>query len=145
MIFIVDPSVVAKWYFPEILGDRAEALKIWLLEEAHSIAAPELFLLEMANLLWKKSALLKEIPSRTALRIYEEVSEIGVRLYPDKLLLPYAMEISLMHRSPVYDSLYLTLARQLNTTFITADQRLKKNLEGTRWVNRIQLLSQWQR
>jgi len=62
--YVVDASVVIKWFVPEIL--EAEA-KRWL-DSSNVFYAPDLLLPECGNILWKK-ARLKEITEAEASRL----------------------------------------------------------------------------
>ena len=48
-VFVVDASVVLKWFLPEIHSDAARRL----LEAAHHYVAPDLLFPEVGNALWK--------------------------------------------------------------------------------------------
>ena len=48
--YVVDASVAAKWFVPEVHSDAA----LRLFEGDHSLAVPDLFLSEFGNILWKK-------------------------------------------------------------------------------------------
>ena len=50
--FVVDASVVVKWFVPEIHSDAARRL----LTLPHQYLAPDLLLAETANTIWKRSA-----------------------------------------------------------------------------------------
>ena len=54
MLLVVDSSVVAKWLFLESLTDKALAVRRdWELSLVDLIA-PELMLVEVSNIIWKK-------------------------------------------------------------------------------------------
>lgn len=55
MKYVVDASVVVKWYVPEIYCDES----IRLLEGGNELHVPELLLPEFSNIIWKKSAATK--------------------------------------------------------------------------------------
>jgi predicted nucleic acid-binding protein len=48
--FVVDASVVIKWFVPEVHSDAARRL----LERSHQYVAPDLLYAETANAIWKK-------------------------------------------------------------------------------------------
>jgi len=58
---IVDASVVAKWFLPEPHKDKAETLLRDFLDEKIELTAPELLVVEVGNLLWKRSVKLRDI------------------------------------------------------------------------------------
>ena len=50
MRYLVDASVVVKWFVPEDLSDAADAL----LTGEHELCAPDFVLVEAASVFWKK-------------------------------------------------------------------------------------------
>ena len=49
-VFVVDASVVVKWFVPEIHSDAARRLLVL----PHEYVAPDLLFAETANTIWKK-------------------------------------------------------------------------------------------
>jgi predicted nucleic acid-binding protein len=50
-LFVVDESVVARWFVPERLSDDA----VRLLADKDELASPDLMWAEIGNVLWKKA------------------------------------------------------------------------------------------
>lgn len=119
MTVVVDASVVVKWVIPEVLSDRADALRA----RADRLLAPDLLLIEAANALWKKLTR-REITAREAARALELVKASGLDLRPSGPLLGRALALAHRLRHPVYDCVYLVLAQAESATLITADHRL---------------------
>lgn len=134
---IVDASVAAKWLLPE--PDAPEALR-WL-DGRHRLAAPDLLYAEVGNLVWKLH--------RRGLLDTEEASDLighflsmPVDIYDSAFLLAPALEIGIATRRPIYDSLYLALAVELDGIVITADQRWANALTGSSFARFLRLLGQ---
>jgi predicted nucleic acid-binding protein len=53
MTLVIDASVAIKWLVPETLAENAAAL----LDENNRLTAPDLLLIEFANIIWKKARL----------------------------------------------------------------------------------------
>jgi predicted nucleic acid-binding protein len=119
MTVVVDASVAVKWVIPEVLSDRADALR----GRADRLLAPDLLLTEAANALWKK-LLRREIRAREAAQALDLLMASGLELEPSAPLLGRALLLARRLRHPVYDCVYLALARAEGATLVTADRRL---------------------
>ena len=76
MDFVLDPSVVIKWYVSENLSDAAFRLQGQIEEKSQLIGVPRFFFVESANILWKKSSLLKELSRHDAKGIYSRILDL---------------------------------------------------------------------
>lgn len=94
-----------------------------LLEQAAVVAAPDLYVAEISNALWKyrKADLLSM--ERCELAIEQAVS-LPDRIESSSTLYQEAFVLACRHLHPVYDALYLVLARRTNATILTMDRRL---------------------
>jgi predicted nucleic acid-binding protein len=93
------------------------------LDEAELVMAPDLFVAEVCNAIWKyrKADLL-------SMDRCEKALDHALRL-PDQLessmgLHREAFALASRHIHPVYDALYLVLARRNNAAVLTIDRRL---------------------
>ena len=130
MNYLVDASVAAKWIFTEPNSSNARSL----LDRRYTLFAPDLMVLEVANVVWKKR-MRSEISSVT-----EQLESINlllnlVQLIESADLYREATNIAVKLEHPVYDCVYLACAYAINVPFITADRRLRKRaFEGLRDV-----------
>lgn len=115
---VVDASVVVRWY---VVDDplHAEALKVRPLYDA---LAPALLQAEVANALWKYIRIGR-------MQIEDACEGVAVladllTLTDDRLLIGAAQRLSAELNHPVYDCLYLALARRDAAVLVTADRRL---------------------
>jgi len=122
-VFVVDASVVMKWFVPEIHSDAARRL----LAYRHAYIAPDLLFAETANTIWKKVRR-GEVSPRDGERLVADVERAAVETVPCRALAEdaYALAIAIGHT--VYDAMYLALAVRLDTRMITADERLASAL-----------------
>jgi predicted nucleic acid-binding protein len=133
--YVVDASVVAKWFIPEV--HSADALRY--LDDANELAAPDLLLPETANILWKKLRR-HEIEWDVARRIARAVRTAPIRIQPSEPLMDAALDLAVRLDRSAYDSLYLVLAISGQCRLVTADRRLYNALQGgpcagdVRWV-----------
>jgi predicted nucleic acid-binding protein len=117
--YVVDASVAAKWYFPEPLSDRAEAL----LEQRNEILAPDILLVEVAQLAWKR-ARRGEIGEAVADRIVSELRKVPFELKTTADLVTAALPLALHRGFTLTDAFYIALAVQSGCPVVTADRRL---------------------
>lgn len=122
---MVDASVAAKWFTDE--PDRDAALEI--LDEAHTLHAPDFFLVEMDNLFgkWVRRRLVTHAEGddlRRALRRFP------LRYHDFGPLLDPAWEIAVGTGRSLYDCLYVALAAVLDGSVVTADRRLYEGLRN---------------
>ena len=122
-LFVVDASVVAKWFVPERHSDDAARL----LDDQHELASPDLMWAEIGNVLWKKSRA-GQVTGQEAARIIRALDDFPVTVFPSRLVLEGALEIALGTGRSVYDSVYLALAIALDCRLVTADERLANAL-----------------
>jgi predicted nucleic acid-binding protein len=137
-LWVVDASVVVKWYVPE--GDAAAASSLRTREVR--LAAPDLLFVESASILWK---LVRrgEMQPALAMKIIEEIVASPFITYPTQSLARDAIDLALATGVSAYDASYVALATRLNVQCITADQKLVRKLAGTPAGNHVRLLADY--
>jgi predicted nucleic acid-binding protein len=123
---VVDASVAAKWYLPEIHADLA----LGLLDGSHLLAAPDLLYAEVGNILWKRVRH-GDITEEDATAIFQNLGSLPLIWHPLWPLSVVALEIACRTGRTLYDSVYLALAVQENVPVVTADQRFYNALQGS--------------
>ena len=136
MNLIVDASVAIKWFVTENLHQEARRL----LEGRDSLHAPDLLIVELANMAWKK-AVRREIDSRQARHIARACRDDIPVLWPSVDLVDRALEISLRLEHPVYDCVYIACAEAAQGVLVTADERLCAAAKRTKFDALVKHLS----
>lgn len=118
-VFVVDASVVIKWFVPEVHSDAARRL----LQSENQYLAPDLLFAETANTIWKKVRR-GEVSRRDGEGLVADVGRAAVQTVPCRALAADAYALASASGRTVYDAMYLALALRLDTRLITADERL---------------------
>jgi predicted nucleic acid-binding protein len=122
-VFVVDASVVVKWFVPEIHSAAARRL----LTLPHEYVAPDLLFAETANTIWKKIRR-KDLTAEEGRQLVADIGRIAVDTVSCRALAEDAYALADATGRTVYDSMYVALAVRLNTRSITADDRLEAAL-----------------
>ena len=122
-MFVVDASVVLKWFVPEIHSDRARRL-LWT---THQYFSPDLLFPEVGNAIWKKVRR-GELTAEEGRRLAVDISGIAVQTVSTRGLMIDAHALAVTTGVTVYDAMYLALAVRLKTEMITADDRLSRTV-----------------
>ena len=107
-----------------ILGDPAAAGLAQQIGEAALVLAPELMLTEVANTLWKLRRA-DQLHNLDPQQLLADARDLVDRVEPDRHLQTEALALACHLNHPVYDCLYLALARREAATLISADRRLR--------------------
>ncbi len=122
-VFVVDASVVVKWFVPEM---HSEAARRWL-DASHDYIAPDLVFPEVGNAIWKKVRR-GELSPDDAQSLVKELSAAGIEAVSMRGLVSDAHALAVATGITVYDATYLTLAVRLETQVITGDDRFARKL-----------------
>jgi predicted nucleic acid-binding protein len=130
LIYVVDASVVVKWFLPESDTPAADFLLEKFLNNEADLIAPDVLLLEVASSLWKRVVLRKELTAGEATLVYRDLLTMPLSLIASESLAEAAFQLAMKHKHPVYDALYCTLAIDRQCDFVTADQTLVNKFRG---------------
>lgn len=122
-VFVVDASVVVKWFVPEIHSEAARRL----LTLPNEYFAPDLLFAETANTIWKKIRR-GELEAEDGRRLVADIGRVAVETVSCRALAEDAHALATATGRTVYDALYVALAVRLSTRLITADDRLEAAL-----------------
>jgi len=141
--YVIDCGVAIKWFLPEEDSDRALHLHDALTSGECELLAPDLLLIEFANVLWKRRA---ELDQSTSSEMIHDLLDLDLTITPSQNLLAAALDVARSHNCTVYDSLYLALAATNSIELITADAKLyrsiKERLQFVRLLNEFTLPAQ---
>jgi predicted nucleic acid-binding protein len=130
LVYVVDASVVLKWFLPESDNAVADSLLEKFLNDEADLIAPDVLLLEVASALWKRVVLRNELTADEATLIYRDLLTMPLSLIATETLAEAAFQWAMKHRHQVYDALYCTLALERQCNFVTADRTMVNKLRG---------------
>ncbi len=123
--FLLDTSVVVKWFVPEENSEKALSVRRAQEDRELQLYAPEVLLMELANALRYSS----EFSAGEITEALETPFELNILLIPFSLdALNSAVTLSMEHDLAVYDAYFLALAQALEMPLITADRRMLSRL-----------------
>lgn len=122
---VVDASVALKWFLTEGDSDRAEQLMA-----TRDLLAPSLILSEVGNGLWSKR-IAGGIDRELARDMMAKLPRLFREIVPIERLMSPAINIAYELEHPIYDCLYLAVARERGLPLVTADQRFISKVAGS--------------
>ena len=122
--FVVDTSALVRLYVPDgPLPDGLESAVASAWRTEAMLFVPELALVELAQVLWKKEQR-GHLTADEADAIRDAATELPLDVVGHRGLLDVAAALAREHRLTVYDALFLALARSRDAELISADADL---------------------
>ena len=122
MTYVFDASVALKWFLREEESQGADSVLDAFLANQIELLAPDILVLEVANALWKRSILLKQLRPEEARSIFHDFLTLPLNLQESNTRASEALKMAIELRHPVYDTLYCALANENDCEFVTADR-----------------------
>ena len=126
--YVLDASVVVKWYFAEVWSDEARQLLTQYEEGRADFCAPDLLAAELANVFWKRQRR-GELSEEQAEKFLASFMNLRILWYESRSLAGEALRLSMAVGCTAYDAIYIALVRQLEVFLITADETLRNTLQ----------------
>jgi predicted nucleic acid-binding protein len=130
--YVVDASVVVKWFLPEIYAEAAAFLQ----NSVYQLHAPTFFRLEVGNVLCKKIRR-QELKKEEGDAILEELSHLPIQKHPDQRLFRPAYTLARQTHQSLYDCMYLALAETINGQVVTADRKFHTAITKGQYGQRV--------
>jgi predicted nucleic acid-binding protein len=129
MKYVLDSSVAFKWSVPETDSDKALRLRDDFRAGVHDLIAPDIFPQELAHALTRAERQGRIVVGQGEL-FWGDVMTTPPLLHASLPTTARAIDISSRLRIGVYDCLYVALAESVGCAFVTADDKLVKNLRA---------------
>lgn len=136
MTFVFDTSALIPLVVPEIFSASARVE----FRDAPRRIAPDFFLFEAGQVLWKKGRRGEVVPDQVPL-ILGNLTRTLHELVPAIDLIARAHRIAVAIQHSFYDCIFLALAEQVDGVVVTADEGMGLAVVGTPWAGRIRLLA----
>lgn len=124
--YVIDSSVVVKWFFREKGSEQAEKL----LTKFSSFFVPDLFLIEMDAVITKKVRR-KELEPQEAPEKSSNVRKLPYQIVSYKEISTLSFDLAISLPITLYDANYVATAIEYDAIMYTADQRLVNGLSNT--------------
>lgn len=123
---VIDASIAAKWFVDEPGSESARAVLLNLRDEPARFVAPELFYIEMLNILSRMAE--SESQLKQLLSTLEDLGFARLALGHDTL--QRAAELAFSCGLSAYDAVYAATADLLGGCWLTADARAHRKIES---------------
>ena len=125
-MIVIDSSAFSKFLLREENWEKV----IPYLDPSLEPHAVDMLTIETTSVIWKYMRKYKLIMREQALGLYEQMTKLVreevVILEPSEKYLQEALKIAMDYDLPIYDSLFLTQAKNLRAELITSDKRQKE-------------------
>ena len=136
---VLDASVVLKWFVDEKGSNKALSLRKDFREGKTELILPDLALYEISNALRYNPDFGKEEIQVAIKTLVDMDMDIVTPTLP---LIKASIELAIEHEITCYDATYFALARELEFSLITADEKFFNKLpEDSRNSDQVKLLS----
>lgn len=123
---VIDASVALKW----VVEEEGTAQALSLRHSAARLLAPDLLMVECANVLWKK-VIRSELPADHARLAARLLQGSEVELLATRHLVERTLALATLLNHAAHDCLYLALAEEQDCRFVTADRRFAERTRAS--------------
>ena len=126
--YVLDASVIVKWFLQQQEADRDRALALRDLHIAgrSKIHIPRLALLEVLNAIRSNPKADEEASEM----VLETLQDLHLEIRPGDVQVLQTNAIAWAYKITIYDAVYVALAEQVGYPLITDDQVMVKKLKG---------------
>jgi predicted nucleic acid-binding protein len=137
-MYVVDASVVSKWFVEQTLSDIAERVQ----GSPEPLLAPQLMVAEVTDAL-RTHVRVRDITLTQASAALQSLPSWFSEIVQMQALAAAALAIARRIEHSAYDCFYLALAEARSAPFVTADTRLINRVANTKYKSRVIHLADW--
>ena len=137
-MYVVDASVVTKWFVDQNLSDMAERVQA----ASGPLLAPQLMIAEVTDAL-RKHVRVRDITLNQASTALKSLPSWFSEIVPMQALASAALAIARKIEHSAYDCFYLALAESRSARLVTADTRLINRVAPTKYKSHVIHLADW--
>lgn len=131
--WVLDTSVVVKWFLEEEGTDRADLLLQQLAAGTARVVVPSSLFWEISNVFWVRRR--DGLTEGEAQAFWAELVQLPLETVEGPSLLSEALSFSFREQVSPYDATFVVLARKLGCDLITADVPLVRKVQDRcSWV-----------
>jgi predicted nucleic acid-binding protein len=121
--YVIDASVAIKQFIRDPLSEKTIEFFALLVKPETEFFVPDLFYIEMANILWKylRAGQLTASQVQEALTFLESYP---LRVFSTVTLMKEAVNLGIAYNLTAYDGSYVALAKQIDAPLLTLDRKL---------------------
>jgi predicted nucleic acid-binding protein len=127
---VVDASVAVKQFIRDPFSEKAIELFALLADPQVEFFVPDLFYIEIANILWKYL----RVGQLTANQVQEDLTALEgypLKVFSTVTLMKEAVALGINHNITAYDSAYVVLSQRVNAPLLILDRKLFDTLAIT--------------
>lgn len=136
----IDASFILKLVLPEDYSEKIHLIWAEWIEKRKRVYAPYLLMYETHSVIRNK-VYREEITSNEGIAASEILRELEIILYHSPMTVKIAWDFAKKYNRPtLYDTFYLAVAKEIESEFWTADQKLVNSLNnenGISWVRSV--------
>jgi predicted nucleic acid-binding protein len=121
--YVIDTNIAIKLLIPDPLSTKAETLFLHLQQPQSQFFIPDLFYIELTNVLWKYVRT-NQYPADQVQTALQRIQSLPLNVTPTKDLMIEAANLSLKHNISAYDAAYVALSQRINVPLLTLDNKL---------------------
>lgn len=133
-MYVLDASVVIKWFSEEEYTDKAVKLRDDFFKGENELVVPDLLLYEVSNAL-------RYNPNFDETDVVEAVGslfDMGISIIvPTLEVIKSSIDIAFSHNITIYDAFYVALAKEIDFALITADSKLYQKTKDISFIKYI--------
>jgi predicted nucleic acid-binding protein len=137
-MYVVDASVVTKWFVDQTHSDIAERVQA----SERALLAPQLMIAEVTDAL-RKHVRVRDITLNQASTALQSLPNWFSEIVPMQALADTALAIARRIDHSAYDCFYLALAESRSATLVTTDTRLVNRVANTKYKSHVIHLADW--
>ncbi len=136
-MYVLDASVVIKWFSEEEYTDKALKLRDDFFKGENELVVPDLLLYEVSNALRYNP----DFDESDVVESIDSLFDIGISIIvPTLEITKSAVNLAFSYNITIYDAFYIALAKEIDFALITADSKLHqktKNLSFVKYIDEI--------
>ena len=134
MMYVLDASVIIKWFSVEEYTDTAIEIRNKFFKGTYELAAPDLILYEVSNALRFNP----KFDEDDVIEAVNSLFDMGINIIvPTPRVVESSITMAFKYNITIYDAFYAALAHEIGFTFVTADSKLYQKIKDLKFVRHI--------